>query len=125
MITTSTIAALLGIPFAIGIYYWLWQAMEKKEQERLERTRIQEASIIVDGGYSPEVITARAGRPLRVYFLRKDLSYCDEEILFPDFNRRITLPHRVVVSTEFMPEKPGEYAFQCGKGKLKGTLIVS
>ena len=114
MITTSTIAALLGIPFAIAVYYWFWQAMEKKEKGRLERTRIQEASIIVDGGYSPDVITARAGRLLSVYFLRKELSYCDEEILFPDFNKRIRLPHHVVVSTELLPEKPGEYTFRYG-----------
>ena len=40
------------------------------------------------------------------------------------FNKRIKLPHYVVVSTELMPEKPGEYTFECGKGKLKGKLVV-
>ena len=125
MIMPSTIAALIGIPLAISLYYWFWQATEKREHAELERTRIQEASIIVEHGYSPDVITAKAGRLLRVYFLRKDLSYCDEEIVFPDFNRKIRLPHRVVVSTEFLPEKPGEYTFHCGKGKLKGKLVVS
>ncbi len=124
MITSSTVAALIGIPLAIALYYWFWQAMEKKEKAELERTRIQEANVIVDHGYFPDVITAKAGRLLQVNFLRKDLSYCDEEILFPDFNKRMRLPHYVVVSTELMPEKPGEYTFQCGKGKLKGKLIV-
>lgn len=125
MIPTSTLAALIGIPLAVALYYyWFWKTMEKKEQEQLERTRIQEASIIVEHGYSPDVITAKSGRLLRVYFLRKELSYCSEEILFPDFNKRIKLPHHVVVSTELMPEKPGEYTFQCGKGKLKGRLVV-
>ncbi len=121
---TSTVAALIGIPLAIALYYWFWQAMDKKEQAQLESSRIQEANIIVDHGYSPDVITAKAGRLLQVNFLRKDLSYCDEEILFPDFNKRIRLPHYVVVFTEIMPEKSGEYSFQCGKGKLKGKLIV-
>ena len=124
MIMPSTIAALIGIPLAISLYYWLWQAMEKREHAELEKIRIQEANIIVDHGYTPDVITAKAGRLLQVNFLRKDLSYCDEEILFPDFNKRIKLPHYVVVSTELMPEKPGEYTFQCGKGKLKGKLVV-
>lgn len=124
MITYSTVAALVGIPAAIALYYWIWQAMDKKEQAEVERTRIQEANIVVDHGYSPDVITAKAGRLLRVNFLRKDLSYCDEEIIFPDFNKRIKLPHYVVVSTELMPEKPGEYTFQCGKGKLNGKLVV-
>lgn len=122
---TSTVAALIGIPLAIALYYWFWQAMDKKEQAQLESSRIQEANIIVDHGYSPDVITAKAGRLLQVNFLRKDLSYCDEEILFPDFNKRMKLPHYVVVSTELMPEKPGEYTFHCGKGKLKGKLVVS
>ena len=124
MITSSTVAALIGIPLAISLYYWFWQAVEKKEKAKMERTRIQEANIIVDQGYFPDVITAKAGRLLQVNLLRKDLSYCDEEILFPDFNKRIKLPHYVVVSTELMPEKPGEYTFQCGKGKLKGKLVV-
>ena len=124
MITFSTVAALIGIPLAVAFYYWFCKAMEKREHAELERIRIQEASIIVEHGYSPDIITAKAGRLLRVYFLRKDLSYCDEEILFPDFNKRLRLPHYVVVSTEIMPEKPGEYTFQCGKGKLKGKLVV-
>ncbi len=124
MIPTSTIAALLGIPLAIAIYYWFWQATEKKEQAQLEEARIQEASIIVNHGYFPNVIKAKAGRLIRVYFLRRELSYCSEEVIFPEFNKRINLPHHVVVSTEIMPEKPGEYTFQCGKGKLKGKLIV-
>ena len=124
MITSSTVAALIGIPLAISLYYWFWQAVEKKEKAKMERTRIQEANIIVDQGYFPDVITAKAGRLLQVNLLRKDLSYCDEEILFPDFNKRIKLPHCVVVSTELMPEKPGEYTFQCGKRKLKGKLVV-
>ncbi len=124
MIMSSTVAALIGIPLAISLYYWFWQAVEKKEKAKMERTRIQEANIIVDQGYFPDVITAKAGRLLQVNLLRKDLSYCDEEILFPDFNKRIKLPHYVVVSTELMPEKPGEYTFQCGKGKLKGKLVV-
>lgn len=124
MATIQLLTAIVGIPAAIGLYYWFWQAAERKEQETLERTHIQEANIIVDHGYSPDVITAKAGRLLQVNFLRKEISYCTEEVLFPDFNKKIKLPHYVVVSTQLLPEKPGEYTFQCGKGKLKGKLVV-
>ena len=124
MITPDMVKAFLGIPIAVALYYWFWSFMEKKEKAAIERTRIQEANIIVNHGYSPDVITAKAGKLLQVNFLRKEISYCTEEVVFPDFSKRIKLPHCVVVSTELMPEKPGEYTFQCGKRKLKGKLVV-
>ena len=125
MISPDMVKAFLGIPIAVALYYWFWGFMEKKEKAAIERTRIQEANIIVNHRYSPDVITAKAGKLLQVNFLRKEISYCTEEVVFPDFNKRITLPHYQVVSTQFIPERPGEYTFQCGKGKLKGKLVVS
>ncbi len=124
MITPDILKALIAIPLATALYYWFWSIMEKKEKAVIERTRIQEANIIVNHSYSPNVITAKAGKLLRVNFLRKEISYCTEEVLFPDFNKRMKLPHYQVVSTEFIPEKPGEYSFLCGKGKVHGKLVV-
>ncbi len=124
MITPDMLRALFGIPLAFALYFWFWSVMEKKEQTALNKTRIQEANIIVNHGYSPDVITAKAGQLLRVNLLRKEISYCTEEVVFPDFNRRVKLPHYQVVSTEFIPEKHGEYIFLCGEGKLKGKLVV-
>lgn len=125
MITSNVIEALITIPFAIALYYLFWRRMEKKEHAELEKTYIQEVNVIVNHGYFPDVITAKAGRLLQVNFLRKGLFYCSEEVVFPDFNRKLKLPPYIVVSTQFTPEKPGEYVFQCGRGKLKGKLVVS
>jgi len=101
--------------------------MEKKEKARseMEKNRVQVANIRVRSGYSPDVITARSGKLLHVNFLREELVPCTEKIFFPDFGKEVKLVPFQVVSTEFVPQKPGEYNFQCEKGKIKGKLVVS
>jgi len=78
----------------------------------------------VKGGYTPDIIVVKAGRPVRLRFTRQESSACSEMVLFPDFNRSAHLPEGEEVAVEFTPEKPGEYGFQCQMGMLRGKLIV-
>jgi plastocyanin domain-containing protein len=45
-------------------------------------------------------------------------------VLFPDFNKSAHLPEGETVSLELMPDKVGEFEFQCQMGMLRGKLIV-
>ena len=45
-------------------------------------------------------------------------------VLFPDFNKSAKLPEGQDVMVEIMPDKPGEYGFQCQMGMIRGKLIV-
>ena len=85
---------------------------------------VQEAQIIVKGGYTPDVLVVKAGRPVRLNFLRQETASCSEMVLFPDFDRSAKLPQGEVVPIEFTPQTPGEYGFQCQMGMLRGKLIV-
>jgi Cu+-exporting ATPase len=84
-----------------------------------------EVTVVVEGGYSPDVIRARVGKPLRLVFDRRDSSPCTDEIVFPDFGIRRALAARAKTVVEILPEKPGEFPFSCGMNMLHGRIQVS
>ena len=85
---------------------------------------VQEVQVIVKGGYTPDVIVVKAGKPVKINFLRQESSSCTEMVIFGDFNKSAKLPEGEVVPVEFTPEKPGEYEFHCQMGMVRGKLIV-
>jgi plastocyanin domain-containing protein len=85
---------------------------------------IPEVTITVDGGYSPNVVQAKVGEPLRLVFDRKDDSSCSEEIVMPEFGVRRFLPTGTRTAIDITPTKAGRHQFTCGMGMLRGTVIV-
>jgi plastocyanin domain-containing protein len=88
------------------------------------RPGVAEATIVVDGGYSPAVVRAKAGEPVRIAFDRRDTSSCTEEVVFPDFGIRRFLPTGQRTVIEVTPPAPGTYAFTCGMSMLRGKLVA-
>lgn len=84
----------------------------------------QEAMVLVKGGYTPDVIVVEKGKPVRLNFVRTESASCSEMVLIPDFKRSARLPKGEAVPVEFIPDKAGEFEFQCQMGMLRGKLIV-
>lgn len=84
----------------------------------------REATIIVDGGYSPNTIRVPAGATTRLVFDRRDDSGCSEEVVFADFGIRQYLPTGQRTAIDIAPKAPGKYGFTCGMGMLRGTVIA-
>ncbi len=85
---------------------------------------VAEAVIVVDGGYSPSTVVAKAGVPVRLVFDRRDTASCSDEVVFPDFSIRRFLPTGERTVIEVTPPAPGRYEFMCGMSMLRGTLVV-
>ncbi len=120
---SAVIVNLVGIGLIIFIIWFFW--FPKKEGVKATLTGdVQEVQVTVKGGYSPDVIVVRAGKPVRLNFLRQESSSCTEMVVFGDFNKSAKLPEGEVVPVEFTPEKPGEYEFHCQMGMIRGKLIV-
>lgn len=85
---------------------------------------VQEIKVVVKGGYSPDVIAVKAGKPVRLDFYRDETASCSEQIVFPDFGIARDLPAFKTTAIEFTPESPGEYSFACGMNMMRGKLIV-
>jgi plastocyanin domain-containing protein len=122
--TIANVGVLLGAVLLSVLVVWFFFFSEKKGTRLTASDGLQEAEIVVKGGYTPDVLVVKAGRPVRLSFLRQETASCSEMVLFPDFNKSAKLPTGERVSIEFTPEKPGEYGFQCQMGMLRGKLIV-
>lgn len=82
----------------------------------------QTVEVVVDHGYRPQSIVARAGLPLRLVFHRRDDDPCMDRIVFssPHLDRRLA---RGTATTITLPAQPaGEIRFACGMGRYHGQI---
>jgi plastocyanin domain-containing protein len=116
-----TVAGLFAIA---GVAWFFWGSRGEGVKAALTSGGIQEAMILVKGGYTPDTIVVEAGTPVRLSFRREETAACSERVVFPDFGRAADLPEGEIVPIELTPEEPGEYGFECGMGMLQGKLVV-
>jgi plastocyanin domain-containing protein len=116
-----TLAGLAAIAFLV---WFFWLAKKSCVKAAMTRGGYQEAMVLVKGGYTPDVIVVEKGKPVRLNFVRTESASCSEMVLFPDFNKSAHLPEGETVAVEFLPDKVGEFGFQCQMGMLRGKLIV-
>jgi Cu+-exporting ATPase len=119
----SQLAVTLGGVGAIGLLAWYFFGPKQSHAARV-MGNVQEIVVTVKGGYSPDVIRARKGVPLRLIFDRKEAGECSSRVVFPDFQVSKTLAPFAKTTLEFTPDKAGEFGFACGMNMLHGTLIV-
>lgn len=110
-----TIAGLAGIAFT----YWFFLMKKGKEVEAYDSI-----DIVVNGGYSPEVISIPKGKTTKVNFIRKDPNSCLEEVVLPDFKIKKYLPLNQKVEIELTPQQTGEFGYACGMNMFHGKIIV-
>ena len=119
------ILVILGGLAAIAFIVWFfWLVKKPGVKAALTSGGYQEVMILVKGGYTPDVIVVEKGKPVRLNFVRTESASCSEMVLIPDFNKSAKLPEGETVPVEFVPEKAGEFEFQCQMGMLRGKLIV-
>lgn len=115
---------LTGLVTIALIVWFFWMVKRPGVKAATNSGGYQEAMVLVKGGYTPDVILVEKGKPVRLNFLRTESASCSEMVLFPDFNKSAHLPEGETVAIELMPNKAGEYEFQCQMGMLRGKLVV-
>lgn len=116
------IALIVALLVTAGVL-WFFFAPRKAYRAPL-RDGVQEAVVEVKGGYSPAVIEAEAGMPLRLIFDRKEDGECSSHVVFSDFGVDLALPAFRTTTLTLHPDEPGEYPFACGMNMLHGMLRV-
>ena len=124
MTVDEVIVTLGGLLAIAGVAWFFWGPRGEGVTAALNSGGVQEAMILVKGGYTPDTIVVSAGTPVTLKFRREETAACSERVLFPAFGRSADLPEGEVVPIELTPEDPGEYGFECGMGMLHGRLIV-
>ncbi len=124
MTPDKIIVILSGLVAIAFIVWFFWLGEKKGVKATLTSGGYQEVMVLVKGGYTPDVIVVEKGKPVRLNFVRAESASCSEMVLIPDFKKSAKLPEGETVPVEFLPDKPGEYEFQCQMGMLRGKLIV-
>lgn len=111
---------LIGIALIILTY---WFFLTKKESEAIEVK--DTVTIVVEGGYKPNIIKIKKGKSVSLKFYRKDESSCLEEVTIPDFGIRQYLKLNETTEIVIIPEKIGKYNFSCGMNMFHGKIVVT
>jgi len=116
---------LLGLAAILWVNWYFFIAPRRLAAQATDTSgAVQEATIVVKGGYEPATIQVRSGTPVRLIFDRQETSSCSEEIVFPDFSVRRFLPAFERTTIDLPAPSPGEHPFMCGMNMLHGRLIA-
>lgn len=118
------IVLLAGIGLIAFIVWFFWLKRSAGVRATEATSGYQEALILVKGGYTPDTIVVRAGKPVRLSFRREETASCSERVIFADFGKSAELPVGKTVPVELLPERPGEYEFACPMGMFRGRLVA-
>ena len=121
---TAQIAVTVGGAALVGFILWFFFGPRRATAARDGGTGVQEVEVVVRGGYTPDRIEVRQGRPVRLTFHRQESNPCTEQVVFGDFGVSRTLPEGERVPIEFTPDKAGEFTFHCSMNMVRGTLVV-
>jgi len=122
---SAVIVNLVGLSLIGLIVWYFWLSKPQGSLAAVGSSGAQEAFIVVRGGYSPDTIQVKAGRPVRLVFNRQEADPCSEKVVFDAFGVSADLPEGANIPVEFTPSEPGEYEFACQMGMLRGKVIVS
>ena len=109
------LAILLCLPMNVQA-----QRLAKRKTPAVQRVTVA----LTEKGYEPTSLKLRRGVPAQVTFIRKVSATCGTQIVIADYDIRRVLPLNVPVIVEFTPKTSGAFAFTCGMGMLRGSLIV-
>jgi plastocyanin domain-containing protein len=114
----------VGLALIAFIIWFFW--LKRSQGVRAGETSggYQEVMILVKGGYTPDTIVVRHGKPVRINFRREETASCSDKVVFADFQKTADLPTGQTVPVELLPREPGEHVFSCPMGMFRGRLIV-
>ena len=107
----------------LGIAFTYWFFLMKKDDETVVVSD-SSVDIIVEGGYSPNVISIPKGITTTINFFRKDPSSCLEEVILPDFKIRKYLPSNKKTAIQITPKESGTFEISCGMNMFHGKVKV-
>jgi Cu+-exporting ATPase len=119
----ADIAVVLASAAAIAGLGWFFFAPRRARSAELAGG-VQRITVMVRGGYSPDVIRARLGVPLEVVFDRQESGDCTSRVVFGDLAVSASLPAYEQTTVRLEPPRAGSFGFACGMNMIHGTLIV-
>lgn len=120
----SAIILFIAAAFTAGILWFFFAKQRGTAGELADDGGSQSATITVKGGYSPAVVTMRAGVPTTLRFDRQETGECTSHVVFADLGLDAMLPGNAVTEVRLPALAAGEYPFACGMNMVHGLLRV-
>jgi plastocyanin domain-containing protein len=96
------IVLVIGIVLIGAIVGFFWLKRAKGVRAAETSGGYQEAMILVKGGYTPDTIIVRHGKPVRLNFRREETAGCSDKVVFADFAKSADLPTGEIVPVELL-----------------------
>lgn len=120
----AEVGVIVGGVGLVGFVLWYFFGPRERVAAAVTESGVQQVKVTVKGGYAPDVIVVRQGRPVRLDFYRDETASCSEQVVFGDFGIARDLPAFQTTPVEFTPDKAGEFTFTCGMNMMRGKLVV-
>lgn len=79
---------------------------------------------VTEKGFTPAVVTVKAGQPVTLLVTRKTDRTCATELVLREHGIDQKLPLNETVAIQFTPEQAGELHYACGMDMYRGTIVV-
>src|SRR6266849_9210638 len=119
----ADVAVIAGGLALTGLLVWFFFG-PKKAHSAVHVGNVQEVTVTVKGGYSPDLVRVRQGVPLHIVFDRQERGECTSRVVFPDFALNKSLSAYGQTTVELLPDRAGDFGFACGMNMIHGKLIV-
>ncbi|HMF09069.1 MAG TPA: cupredoxin domain-containing protein [Thermoanaerobaculia bacterium] len=116
-------AVILGTGLCVFLYLFFF-GRRREVAARTAAAGSQEATIVVSGGYNPDIVVAKKDVPLTLIFDRREDTPCSDEVVLPEFEIRRPLRPFARTEIQVVPRRAGEFPFSCGMNMLHGKIKV-
>ncbi|HLC65673.1 MAG TPA: cupredoxin domain-containing protein [Candidatus Nanoarchaeia archaeon] len=104
----------------------LQNIVKEERAEAVVKGNYQEVDLrITSSRYSPNIIVAKKGIPLRINVNADENAGCASEIVFPDFNIDVIIPAGGSEVIDINPTEAGTFNFRCSMDMVHGKLIIN
>ena len=118
------IALVVGLAAIVFIIWWFFG----KHQESVGTSTIvndeQNATIVVNGGYSPATVVLKKGVPAEINFDMQDSTACLSHVVFEQLGVNKDLTKQKIITAKIPTDKAATYNYACGMDMFHGKVIV-
>ena len=118
------IALVVGLAAIVFIIWWFFG----KHQESVGTSTIvndeQNATIVVNGGYSPATVVLKKGVPAEINFDMQDSTACLSHVVFEQLGVNKDLTKQKITTVKIPTDKAATYNYACGMDMFHGNVIV-
>lgn len=115
---------LIALILVAFILWWFFGKHTEKVGNSTVSADKQEATVVVNGGYSPSTVVLKKGVPGTVKFDMHDKTACLSHVVFEKLGVDKDLTKQQLTTVQIPTDKAGEYDFACGMNMFHGKVIV-